>query len=109
MNIVLKLLKRDFKNIIKAPSVLALILLLCFLPSLYAWINIKASWDPYANTNKMPIGVVNNDSGATFNGKNINVGNEIIKSLKKNNSINWIFIDDWQGNYNLNSGNIIHL
>ncbi len=104
MNIVFKLLKRDFKNIIKAPSVLALILLLCFLPSLYAWINIKASWDPYVNTNRIPIGVVNNDSGATFNGKNINVGNEIINSLKKNNSINWIFIDDWQGNYNLNSG-----
>jgi len=104
LNIVFKLLKRDFKNIIKAPSVLALILLLCFLPSLYAWINIKASWDPYVNTNRIPIGVVNNDSGATFNGKNINVGNEIINSLKKNNSINWIFIDDWQGNYNLNSG-----
>ncbi|AZV57999.1 YhgE/Pip domain-containing protein [Clostridium sp. AWRP] len=104
MKVVFKLLKRDFKNIIKTPSVLALILLLCILPSPYAWISIKASWNPYANTNRMPIGVVNNDGGTTFNGKNINVGNEIVKSLKKNNSINWIFVDDWQGNYNLNSG-----
>ncbi|RMC98791.1 YhgE/Pip domain-containing protein [Clostridium autoethanogenum] len=104
MKVIFKLLKRDFKNIIKTPSVLALILLLCVLPSLYAWISIKASWNPYANTNRMPIGVVNNDSGTTINGKNLNVGNEIVKNLKKNNSINWIFIDDWQGNYNLNSG-----
>ncbi|MHC6180041.1 YhgE/Pip domain-containing protein [Clostridium sp. JNZ X4-2] len=104
MKTVFKLLKRDLKNITTIPSVLALILLLCFLPSLYAWINIKASWNPYANTDKMPIGVVNNDSGTTFNGKNINVGNEIVKDLRKNYSINWVFIDDWQGNYKLNSG-----
>ena len=23
---------------------------LCILPSLYAWFNIYANWDPYANT-----------------------------------------------------------
>lgn len=104
MKIIFKLLKRDFKNIIKAPSVLALILLLCFLPSPYAWISINAAWDPYAKIDNLPIGVVNNDTGASFNGKNVNVGNEIVKNLKKDNSIHWIFVDDWQGNYNLNSG-----
>ncbi|WP_243159302.1 YhgE/Pip domain-containing protein [Clostridium sp. cel8] len=101
---ILRILKRDFKNIIKNPSVLALIIGLCFLPSLYAWINIKVCWDPYANTSRLPIAVVNNDEGASFNGKNINVGNEIVDNLKKNNSIDWIFIDEWQGNYRLNSG-----
>lgn len=104
LKIILKLLQRDIKSIIKYPSVFALILLLCFLPSSYAWISIKTSWDPYSNTSKMPIGIVNNDTGANFKGKNINVGNEIVKDLKKNKSINWIFIDDWQGNYKLNSG-----
>lgn len=36
---------------------------LILLPSLYAWFNIEASWDPYSQTDQIPIGVVNEDSG----------------------------------------------
>lgn len=103
---VFKILKRDLMSIIKNPSVFIVILGFCILPSLYAWINIKASWNPYSekNTRRLPIAIVNNDTGSTFNNKNINIGNEIVKNLKKNTSLNWIFIDEWQGNYGLNTG-----
>lgn len=95
---------RDIKNIVVNPAAIVIVIGLCILPSLYAWINIKACWDPYANTGNLPIAIVNEDEGATFNGKNINVGNQITDKLKKNKTINWIFVDDWQGNYGLNEG-----
>lgn len=106
MKIIFKILKRDLLNIIKNPSVFIVILGFCILPSLYAWINIKASWNPYdeMNTRRLPIAVVNNDSGGTFNNKNINIGKEVVKELKKNTTLNWVFIDEWQGNYGLNTG-----
>lgn len=94
----------DIQNIRRRPAAIIMIIGLCFLPSLYAWINIKACWDPYANTGNIPIAVVNEDEGVIFNGKRINVGNEIASELKKNKSIKWIFIDEWQGNYGLNEG-----
>ncbi|MGL5549593.1 MAG: YhgE/Pip domain-containing protein, partial [Culicoidibacterales bacterium] len=34
---------------------------LVILPSLYAWFNIVASWDPYGNTNQIQVAVVNED------------------------------------------------
>ncbi|CAM3826199.1 YhgE/Pip domain-containing protein [Mesobacillus zeae] len=84
---------RDMKNI--ATNWVALILIggLVFLPSLYAWFNIKASWDPYGKTGGLTVAVANNDTGATIKEKRFNLGNEIVKSLKKNDKIGWKFID----------------
>lgn len=96
---------QDLKSIFKSKAATLIILGLCILPSLYAWINIQASWNPYANTGNLPIAVTNNDEGAAFNGKEINVGNQIVEELKNNKSIHWIIIDSWQGNYGLNEGN----
>ncbi|WP_125154264.1 YhgE/Pip domain-containing protein [Clostridium rectalis] len=104
MKKILKVLAHDLKNIIKNPVALFIVTGLCILPSLYAWINIKACWDPYSNTGNLPVAVVNKDEGALFNGKSINVGNEVVESLKKNKNIGWKFIDEWQANNGLNEG-----
>lgn len=104
MKKIFKVFRRDLRNIRKNPAALAIVIGLCIIPSLYAWINIKACWDPYVNTGNLPVAVVNNDKGAVVNGKEVNVGNEIIDELKKNDAIGWQFVDGWQGNYGLNEG-----
>ncbi len=104
MKKVFNVFLRDLESIFKSKAAVLIITGLCILPSLYAWINIQASWNPYANTGNLPIAVTNNDEGAAFNGKEINVGNQIVEELKKSKSINWIIIDSWQGNYGLNQG-----
>lgn len=42
--------KTDIQNISRNWVAAILIGGLVFLPSLYAWLNIYASWDPYAKT-----------------------------------------------------------
>ncbi|PAV28875.1 phage infection protein [Virgibacillus profundi] len=66
---------------------------LVFLPSLYAWFNIGASWDPYGRTNQIPVGVVNEDSGTVVRSQEIHVGDELVDTLKKNDSMDWQFVD----------------
>lgn len=104
MKKVFKIFIRDIKNIVSNPAALLIAIGLCILPSLYAWINIKACWNPYANTGNIPVAIVNEDEGTEINGKSVNIGNEIVHELKKNKSINWVFVDSWQGNYGLNNG-----
>lgn len=65
---------------------------LIILPSLYAWLNIKASWDPYGQTDQIPIGVVNEDIGATVLDEDINVGKTLVDTLKENDSMEWHFV-----------------
>ena len=36
---------------------------LVIVPSLYAWFNIDASWDPYGNTGNLKVAVANTDLG----------------------------------------------
>ena len=74
---------KDFKRIVENKVALVTVLILCTIPSLYAWINIKACWDPYSNTGNLPVAVVNDDRGTSLEGKDINVGANIIEELKK--------------------------
>lgn len=101
MKKVFKVFINDLRNISKNWAAIIIFCGLCLLPSLYAWVNIKACWDPYANTGNLPVAVINNDEGTTLKGKTINVGNEVVKQLKKNKSINWNIVDAWQANYGL--------
>lgn len=104
MKKVFKVFINDLRNISKNWAAIIIFCGLCLLPSLYAWVNIKACWNPYANTGNLPVAVINNDEGTTLKGKTINVGNEVVKQLKKNKSINWNIVDAWQANYGLNEG-----
>ncbi|MGW8968384.1 YhgE/Pip family protein, partial [Bacillus cereus] len=71
---------------------------------LYAWFNIKASWDPYGNTKEVPIAVSNQDAGSNLRGKDINIGKEIVDSLKKNKNLGWKFVDEKQAIYGVERG-----
>lgn len=85
--------KTDMKNI--GTNWVAAILIggLVLLPSLYAWLNIEAMWDPYSQTDQIPVGVVNEDAGAMVRDKEIQAGDELISTLKENDDMDWKFVD----------------
>lgn len=101
---IFKVYKRDLKSIIKNKVALAVIIGLCIVPSLYAWVNIYAAWDPYSNTGNIPVAIVNDDDGTVLNGKQINAGKNIVKKLKENNNIDWKFVDKDEAESGLKSG-----
>ncbi|ANS74120.1 YhgE/Pip [Paenibacillus yonginensis] len=91
MNKIFSLYARDIRRITGNWAAALVIGGLVLLPSLYAWFNILASWDPYGQTKGLSVAVASVDKGATVQGKSINAGNEIISSLKENHSIGWVF------------------
>ncbi|MBK1812997.1 YhgE/Pip domain-containing protein [Clostridium sp. YIM B02505] len=93
MKNILKVFKRDMKSIAKNPIALLIVGGLCVIPSLYAWVNIKACWDPYENTSTIPVAVVNNDRKIIYKGKEINIGEEVVKKLEGNKKIGWTFVN----------------
>lgn len=93
MNNMWSIFTKDIKNIFTNWVAAILIGGLTLLPSLYAWFNIEASWDPYSQTDQLPVGIVNEDTGATVRDKEIHIGDEIVKELKKNDDMDWQFVD----------------
>ncbi|MGG0643086.1 YhgE/Pip domain-containing protein [Sporosarcina gallistercoris] len=92
MRNIFTIFKRDVRNISKNWVAAVLIGGLIFLPSLYAWLNIYASSDPYGRTDKLPVAIVNEDKGAEVQEKHIDTGAEIVSTLKKNPSMEWHFV-----------------
>lgn len=93
MRTVFDIYKRDLKKIFTNWAAVIVLLTLCVLPSLYAWFNIKACWDPYAPeaTKNITVAIVNEDQGTDLNGANVNFGNKTVEELKNNQSLGWVF------------------
>lgn len=91
-----KLFKLDWQRIFKNPIATLLIIALMIIPSLYAWFNIKALWDPYANTGELPIAVYSDDQPASFQGKEVAIGKEVLENLHENKQLGWKFVDSKQ-------------
>lgn len=94
MKTILKIFKNDLIGIKKSILTIVLAVGLCILPALYAWFNIFANWDPYANTGNINIAVVNLDRGYTdADGNKMNMGQSVADKLKTQTSIGWVFPD----------------
>ncbi|MFJ7371378.1 YhgE/Pip family protein [Lysinibacillus sp. NPDC098008] len=95
---------RDLRNIFTNWVIAVIIGGLIFLPSLYAWLNIYASMDPYAHTANMKIAIVNEDTGTTVRDTAINVGDEVIKQLSTNKSFTWELETEKKGTEHVKNG-----
>ena len=94
MKNIWKIFTKDVKQLVKQPFALVIIIGLCVIPSLYAWFNIFANWDPYANTGGIPVAVVSLDKDYTRkDGSVVNMGESVLESLHSNTSVKWIFLD----------------
>ena len=94
MKNIWKIFTGDLKKLVKQPFALVIIIGLCVIPSLYAWFNIFANWDPYANTGGIPVVVVSLDKDYTRkDGSVVNMGESVLENLHSNTSVKWIFLD----------------
>ncbi|MGL4737554.1 MAG: YhgE/Pip family protein [Cellulosilyticaceae bacterium] len=84
----------DLKKICTNWVSLVILTGLVLLPSLYAWINIYASWDPYGSTKGVKVAIVNLDEGCDFQNTKIHIGTNVSNSLKENNKLGWTFINN---------------
>ena len=94
INNIVEIVKKDFKAAFSNPIVMIVLVGIIVLPSLYALINIDACWDPYEETGDIQFAIANLDEGATYNDMDINIGNELVKELKKNDDFDWTFVSE---------------
>src|SRR5690625_762899 len=93
MKNIWEIFKTDLNHIRRKRAAIIVIVALMILPSMYAWFNILPSWDPYANTENVSVAVASLDEGVELEGEQINVGEEILSSLKENKQLGWRFVD----------------
>src|SRR5699024_10421488 len=85
-------LKNEWKHIAHNKMLLISSIAILFIPVLYAAFFLKLNWDPYGNTDKLPVAVVNLDEAVKYEGKELAVGDKLIDNLKENDSLDWHFV-----------------
>ncbi|MDD3174295.1 MAG: YhgE/Pip domain-containing protein [Herbinix sp.] len=71
----------------------AVVLAIIIVPFLYSYFYLGAFWDPYSKLETLPVAVVNKDAGATINGEDRNLGQEMCDRLEEDGSLKFIFTD----------------
>ena len=87
-----EMIKNEFKFIGKNRLIALSVFAICFIPLLYSVFFLKSVWDPYGDTQNLPIAVVNKDQAVKYNGKTLQVGDDTVTKLKKNDSLGWRFV-----------------
>ena len=89
-----RIFKRDVLRLLKNPVALVVTLGVCIIPSLYAWYNIAANWDPYGKTGNVPVAVANEDVGTNneYVGE-LNAGDETVDKIRDNHDLGWVFVN----------------
>ncbi|MFI0136649.1 YhgE/Pip family protein [Streptomyces luteogriseus] len=67
----------------------AALVALLVLPLLYGALYLWSFWDPYGRLDKIPVALVNDDKGATADGKKITAGDDITKGLHDSKTFEW--------------------
>ena len=89
-----EIFKRDVLRLLRNPVAMVITIGVCIIPSLYAWYNIEANWDPYGSTEGVKIAVANEDAGVeTELTGELNAGDQTIDKLKENHDLGWVFTD----------------
>ncbi len=94
MRTILSIFKSDISSVSRRFFALAIIVAISVLPALYAWVNIYANGNPYANTGGIQIAVASLDPGIDLeDGTHVNVAEEVEDDLRQKDTIGWQFPD----------------
>ena len=97
-------IRNEWKNLFKNKILLGSMIVIMFIPIMYGGFFLGSIWNPYGKTQNMPVAFVNNDKGATLQGKSINIGEEAENTLKKNEDLKWEFVDSTKAKEGVNDG-----
>ncbi len=95
MKNVFRVFFSDIRGLFSSFFAVTILLAMFVLPALYAWVNIYANWDPYANTGNIKIALASADLGYTTpEGEYVNMGQKIVDEIASSTAIAWTVVDD---------------
>ncbi|TFI73054.1 YhgE/Pip domain-containing protein [Carnobacterium divergens] len=90
----MEMMKNEWKKLAGNKLLLISFVVIMFIPILYAGFFLKSVWDPYGKTGELPVAVVNLDESVDYQGKTLDVGDQLVENLKKNDLLDWHFVSE---------------
>ncbi|MGA4848349.1 YhgE/Pip family protein [Streptomyces sp. G5(2025)] len=82
----------------------AALVALLLLPLLYGALYLCSFWDPYGRLDRIPVALVNDDKGATAQGKKLTAGDSIVEGLRDSKTFEWHEVTDTEARRGVEDG-----
>jgi len=89
-----KLFLAEWSSLARNRKLLISLTAIMLIPLLYSFTFLWAFWDPYGRMNDLPVAVVNQDKGATFQNKELHIGDDFIAKLKESGDFKYDFVSN---------------
>ena len=101
---VIIMIKKEWQSLLHNPLLIVVLAAIILIPSIYAGLFLASMWDPYGELDKLPVAVVNKDVAVMYDGEEIAIGDELVKNLKEDASLNYSFVDEETAAQGLKNG-----
>ena len=98
------MIKAEWKNIAKSTWLKIVLCAIMIIPMIYACVFLGSMWDPYGNTDQLPVAVVNNDKEVEYNDSTMDIGKQLRDKLAKNDSMDFNIVSSSKAQKGLKDG-----
>ncbi|MCT8393920.1 YhgE/Pip domain-containing protein [Weissella confusa] len=96
--------KAEWEYLKKHKFFMLVIVVLFFVPSIYAVTFLKSLWDPYGQVKNLPVAIINKDKSVTYEGQKLAVGDDLEKELRKSKDMDFHFPSEKEAKAGLKDG-----
>lgn len=98
------MIKAEWKNIAKSTWLKIVLCAIMIIPMIYACVFLGSMWDPYGQTDRLPVAVVNKDKEVEYNGSTMDIGKQLSDKLSKNDSMDFNIVSSTKAQKGLKDG-----
>lgn len=98
------MIKAEWKNIAKSTWLKIVLCAIMIIPMVYACVFLGSMWDPYGQTDQLPVAVVNKDKEVEYNGSTMDIGKQLSDKLSKNDSMDFNIVSSTKAKKGLKDG-----
>lgn len=98
------MIRQEWKKLFQNKILLIVTLAVIIIPTIYTTLFLGSMWDPYGNTDHLPVAVVNKDQPVSYQGKTLNIGKELTEQLAEDESLDFHFVDSAAARRGLKDG-----
>lgn len=98
------MIKAEWKNIAKSTWLKIVLCAIMIIPMIYACVFLGSMWDPYGQTDQLPVAVVNKDKEVEYNDFTMDIGKQLSDKLSKNDSMDFNIVSSTKAQKGLKDG-----
>lgn len=98
------MIKAEWKNIAKSTWLKIVLCAIMIIPMIYACVFLGSMWDPYGQTDQLPVAVVNKDKEVEYNDSTMDIGKQLSDKLSKNDSMDFNIVSSTKAQKGLKDG-----